>query len=129
MLTPAGSQKPKHVFRDLRFINENNMNKNIRVYGTNNIAHTFSRKTRFPEFLNALDKDEHNNFMIDNYFVSDFLLGSAEKGRVKDKKYFHLPIPLHFVIKHRNQGKIESHKWFFKGFCEYMNPKYAQIID
>jgi len=32
-------------------------------------------------------------------------------------------------MKHRNQGKIESHKWFFKGFCEYMNPEFTQIID
>ena len=38
-------------------------------------------------------------------------------------------MPIHFVIKHRNQGKIESHKWFFKGFCEYMQPDYVQIID
>ena len=38
-------------------------------------------------------------------------------------------MPIHFVIKHRNQGKIESHKWFFKGFCEMMNPTYAQILD
>jgi chitin synthase len=29
----------------------------------------------------------------------------------------------------RNQGKIESHKWFFKGFCRQMDPIYAQIID
>jgi chitin synthase len=57
------------------------------------------------------------------------MLGNEEPGRVKEKKFFHIPMPIHFCIKHRNQGKIESHKWFFKGFCEYMNPRYTQIID
>ena len=33
------------------------------------------------------------------------------------------------MIKHQNQQKIESHKWFFKGFWETMNPDYTQIID
>ena len=66
---------------------------------------------------------------IDGYHYEDFLLGSSKPGWIKRKDYFHLPMPIHFVIKHRNQGKIESHKWFFKGFCDYINPKYAQILD
>ena len=41
----------------------------------------------------------------------------------------HIPLPIHFVIKHRNQGKIDSHKWFFKGFCELMQPTFCQTID
>ena len=57
------------------------------------------------------------------------MLGDDAPGRVKFKKFCHIPMPIHFVIKHRNQGKIESHKWFFKGFCEYMQPEFAQIID
>ena len=34
-----------------------------------------------------------------------------------------------FLIKHKNAGKIESHLWFFKGFCTYLNPKLVQLID
>lgn len=105
------------------------MNDKIRMYGTNNILHWFSRKIKYPEFLNALNEEEANDFYINKYSVYNFLLGSSKKGWVKKKKYFHLSMPIHFWVKHRNQGKIESHKWFFKGFCEYMNPKYAQIID
>lgn len=56
-------------------------------------------------------------------------MGSPNAGKVKYQHYSHLPLPIHFMIKHHNQGKIESHKWFFKGFCNYMNPIYAQIID
>ena len=69
------------------------------------------------------------NFSINGYPYEDFLLGSDEASRVKTKKFCHIPMPIHFIIKHRNQGKIESHKWFFKGFCEYMQPEYAQIVD
>ena len=32
-------------------------------------------------------------------------------------------------LNKNSQGKIESRKWFFKGFWEYMDPIYAQIID
>ena len=26
-------------------------------------------------------------------------------------------------------GKIESHLWFFKGLCTYLNPRMCQLID
>lgn len=105
------------------------MNDKKRVYGTNNIIHTFSRKVKFSDFLNAFSVDEQQKLEIEGYSINDFLLGSSKAGQVKNRSFYHIPIPLHFAIKHRNQGKIESHKWFFKGFCEYMNPKYAQILD
>mmetsp|Transcript_13049 Transcript_13049/g.15043 ORF Transcript_13049/g.15043 Transcript_13049/m.15043 type:complete len:187 (-) Transcript_13049:286-846(-) len=114
--TPPGSDQPKHVFRDIKFINKETMNDKIRIYGTNNIVHCFSRMIKFPEFINGLNRDEANGFEINRYSVYDFLLGNDKTGDVKTRKYFHLPIPVHFCIKHKNQGKIESHKWFFKGF-------------
>jgi chitin synthase len=36
---------------------------------------------------------------------------------------------VHFVIKHKNRSKIESHLWFFKGFCNQLNPTFSFIID
>ena len=124
-----GSKDFKHIFRDLNFINSNTMNNDRRVYGTNNIVHWFSRLVKYPELINGLTKEEQNDFEINKFSVYDFLLGSNKVGKVKTRIFNHLPIPLHFWIKHKNQGKIESHKWFFKGFWTYMNPKYAQIID
>ena len=38
-------------------------------------------------------------------------------------------IKFFFCPKHENTGKIESHLWFFKGFCAYTNPLYCQMID
>jgi cellulose synthase/poly-beta-1,6-N-acetylglucosamine synthase-like glycosyltransferase len=34
-----------------------------------------------------------------------------------------------FAIKHRNDGKINSHKWFFQGVCKYLKPEYCLMLD
>lgn len=70
----------------------------------------------FHEFFNGISEEQKENFTIDNYSMHDFMLGDDAPGKVKSRKFFHLPMPIHFAIKHKNQGKIESHKWFFKGF-------------
>ena len=124
-----GKEEPQHVFKKLKFINEHTMNAKKRVYGTNTIIHCFSRSVKFPELLSGLKEEERNSFQINRYSIYDFLLGSAVPGKVKKRVFYHIPMTVHFCIKHNNQGKIESHKWFFKGFCQYMNPTYAQIID
>lgn len=49
---------------DLKFINSDVMNEDVRKYGTYNVAHTFSRLVSFPELLNALTPDEIYNFKI-----------------------------------------------------------------
>ena len=124
-----GTDDSEAKFLDLKFINSDNMNENKRVYGTNNIVHCFSKVMMFNDWLGVLSDWQQTNFMIDNYPVHDFLLGSSRQGKVKIHQFKHMPLPIHMAIKHKNQGKIESHKWFFKGFCEYMKPKYIQIID
>jgi cellulose synthase/poly-beta-1,6-N-acetylglucosamine synthase-like glycosyltransferase len=125
-----GTNQSKHSYKNLKFINTKTMNDKIRVYGTNNIVHTFSRFVYFNEFLKPLSEQIiGDQLTIDNYSIHDFLLGDDRAGNVKENKFFHLPMPIHFCIKHRNQGKIESYKWFFKGFWEYMQPKYCQMID
>ena len=106
-------------FLDLKFINNDNMNENKRVYGTNNIVHCFSRVMMFNDWLGVLSDLQQNYSMINDYSIHDFLLGSTRQGKVKNHQFKHMPLPIHMAIKHKNQGKIESHKWFFKGFCEY----------
>ena len=34
-----------------------------------------------------------------------------------------------FAVKHRNDGKINSHRWFFQAICKYLKPKYCQMLD
>ena len=105
------------------------MNTKTRAYGAYNVGHCFSKYMHFEEWMDGLDEYDKASLKIDNYDIHDFLLGSDKPGKVKKQIFRHLKMPIHFIIKHRNQGKIESHKWFFKGFCHYTNPVFAQIID
>lgn len=34
-----------------------------------------------------------------------------------------------FCIKQRNDGKINSHKWFFQGMCKYLKPDFTLMLD
>ena len=102
------------------------MNDSRKVYDTSNVAHWFSRNMTFPEWLNGLSKSEEDKLKIDDNDYEKFML---YKDTEDTPTYCHIPMPVHFIIKHRHQGKIESQKWFFKGFCEYMEPKYVQTID
>ena len=84
---------------------------------------------KFTDFLKGLDEDEIQALKIDNYEIVSFMLGDDEPGKVMNKKYGHLPLDIHFVIKHKNRGKIESHLFFFKGFCQTLNPQFCFIVD
>ena len=77
-----GRRHPKHIFKDLNFINPSTMNKDRRVYGSNNIVHWFSRIVKFPELINGLSKSEENYFDINNFSVHDFMLGNHESGKI-----------------------------------------------
>ena len=34
-----------------------------------------------------------------------------------------------FGVKHRNDGKINSHKWFFQAICKYLKPELCLMLD
>ena len=34
-----------------------------------------------------------------------------------------------FAIKHNNGGKLNSHLFYFRGFCDYLTPTYATLLD
>ena len=34
-----------------------------------------------------------------------------------------------FCIKQRNDGKINSHKWFFQAMCKFLKPEYTLMLD
>ena len=33
------------------------------------------------------------------------------------------------AIKHHNAGKLNSHLFFFRGICKYLEPKYTILLD
>ena len=34
-----------------------------------------------------------------------------------------------FCIKQKNLRKLNTHLWFFGGFCEFMNPNFVILLD
>lgn len=55
-------------------------------------------------------------------------LVAQNKEKFKNQIFTHIPLDIHLVIKHMNRGKIESHLWYFKGFCCEI-PEFCFIID
>ena len=97
-------------------------------YATNNISHLFSRTLTERDIVNILDTEETVN-NIDEY-VSNLHMGTKQPSEwVKSGNHQIPDIPFFFCGKHHNRGKIESHLWFFKGFCSYLNPEFCQMID
>lgn len=45
-----------------------------------------------------------------------------EKG-IKNYNY------MFFCVKHKNEGKLSSHKLFFEGFCKLFDPEYCILTD
>ena len=39
------------------------------------------------------------------------------------------PLQLVFCIKQQNKRKLNTHLWFFGGFCEMIQPKYVVLLD
>ncbi|CAI2371267.1 unnamed protein product [Moneuplotes crassus] len=98
-------------------------------FNTSNLAHCYSKSMRIEDFMKGLSHSEQEGFRIDKLSVNDYLYGNHDQRRIKSWKYASMPIDVHLVIKHANRGKIESHLWFFKGFCSTINPNFATIID
>lgn len=48
---------------------------------------------------------------------------------LKDKELAIHRINFMFGVKHRNDGKINSHKWFFQGVCKWIKPEYMLMLD
>jgi len=38
-------------------------------------------------------------------------------------------LPLLMCVKLQNAGKLSSHMWFFRGFCQMLNPSYLVLLD
>ena len=119
--------KDRIAYSELRFMNKT-AGDEIK-FETNNIGHCFSRSMSMQDFITALSIEERESFEIDGYKIDDYMLGSSELGHVKDQVFTHLNMDVNFVIKHLNRGKIESHLWYFKGFCQQLNPEFCFIID
>mmetsp|Transcript_14964 Transcript_14964/g.20296 ORF Transcript_14964/g.20296 Transcript_14964/m.20296 type:complete len:227 (+) Transcript_14964:508-1188(+) len=68
------------------------------------------------------DKDVPNN-LLHVFQVTTWDVGLNDdmlKGR---------RVHICFGVKHRNDGKINSHRWFFQGICKYLKPELCLMLD
>lgn len=70
-----------------------------------------------------VDKEKHPQNMLHIWQVTTWDVGLDEdilKGR---------RVHICFGVKHRNDGKINSHRWFFQGICKYLKPELCLMLD
>jgi chitin synthase len=118
-------QDDKKIFYTTNFYND----ETSHLYGSNNIGHTFSRNLTFEDWIQGVPAAKRQRMHVNNLSIDKFIYGSAKRGGAANFIYGPKPILCNLIIKHSNKGKIESHLWFFKGMCQYLNPDFAQIID
>ena len=125
------SREYVNEFSDLSFLNNDYWKEvnSTKRFETHNLVHWFSRKMKFSNFLLSLDEFEKQGIQIYKRGVEQFLLTNSEEGKSNMKHYEHLEMDVHFVIKQKNRGKIESHLWLFKGFCSLIQPIYCVTVD
>ena len=83
-------------------------------YEAANIAHVFHNKLNLSALLNG--------HLVDGIDALTFI-----EENVPDFKF--PVVDVFFCIKHTNAGKIESHLWFFKGLCGFLEPEMCQLVD
>jgi len=54
---------------------------------------------------------------------------SVEMAKHTSQREYHYPLQVMLAVKERNGGKLNSHLWFFSGFCVQLNPKYTCLLD
>jgi chitin synthase len=54
---------------------------------------------------------------------------SVELPKHTSYREYHYPLQCMLGLKERNGGKLNSHLWFFSGFCVQINPKYTVLFD
>lgn len=63
---------------------------------------------------NEIDDDEFAHCFMQKITLADF--SSIE-------------LQLIFCVKQKNKRKLNTHLWFFGGFCEFINPRFVMLID
>jgi cellulose synthase/poly-beta-1,6-N-acetylglucosamine synthase-like glycosyltransferase len=93
-----------------------------------------------PEVKESIATDDWEEFLIRKYGA---IFGEPEyKSRVDSEQFIHcfesryedfaypmVHLNMIWCIKQKNMRKLNTHLWFFGGFCQLMNPKYVCLLD
>lgn len=105
------------------------------VDGTRAFHTTFSKQKGF--FQQFFEEDP----IKERFGVSDIRNCKLPDEKVEDEfahcfmqkitllDYSKHELQLIFCVKQKNKRKLNSHLWFFGGFCEFFQPKFVMLID
>ena len=112
----AISQDIRHLFRQLD--EENRIPP----------AHTLDHRERiFLDDLKLLEEDGENIFPTLSTYVYEWnFVPNLNSEQKKDSPYF---LKTLLSVKLKNAQKLSSVFWFFRGFCELIEPKYCSLLD
>ena len=90
-------------------------------------------KTLFGKFFNEdMVKKRFDVQNIEHCKIPD-QMDADEFAHCFTLEYIHketeIPLNLAFCVKHYNRRKLNTHLWFFGGFCEMIQPKYVMLLD
>ncbi|CAG9332188.1 unnamed protein product [Blepharisma stoltei] len=81
-------------------------------------------KQTFPaangDILNCKIPDETEDDEFSHVFSQNTIIGEEDDA---------LELQLIFCVKQKNKRKLNTHLWFFGGFCELFQPRYVMLLD
>lgn len=77
-------------------------------------------KDRFQveDMMNCKLENEKESDEFAHCFMHEVILGKSE-----------IPLKMVFCVKQKNKRKLNTHLWFFGGFCEMIKPKFVMLLD
>lgn len=73
---------------------------------------------------NMLLKKHRNNDVTCHIFEK-----TVELPRHSAQRVYYQPLQVVLAVKEKNGGKLNSHLWFFSGFCTQVQPTYTFLLD
>ena len=107
----------------------------IIVDGIRPFSQTFKKPDQNPFFSNFFDEQ-----MIKNRFKTEDTINGIPLGENQEIAHCfstntdlgldgYPELQLVFCVKQKNKRKLNTHLWFFGGFCEMIKPKFVMLID
>lgn len=73
----------------------------------------------------SLYKNKHSLYPQNSVYMYQMNLRPESAEENKNPNF----LTVFMAVKLKNAGKLSSHLWFLRGFCEIFNPFYVALID
>ena len=107
----------------------------IGLYNEQRISEEFfedrgEAKKKFAKYMYVQDQTREH-YMSNCMHVFHSKMNKAQIGEfAQGENFSDVPfMHFYFCVKHMNGGKLDTHFWFFRGFCPMINPSYIVLLD